>query len=43
MTCVDSVVGFGVNMGVYVGVDVTAIVIIIVVASVEDGFGVMVV
>jgi hypothetical protein len=35
MTCVDPNVGFG--------VDVPAIVIIIVVASVEGGFGVMVV
>jgi hypothetical protein len=43
MTCVDSDVGFGVNVGEYVGVDVTAIVIIRVGASVEDGFGVMVV
>jgi hypothetical protein len=39
MTWVDSDVGFDVN----VGVDVTAIAIMIVVASVEDGFGVMVV
>ena len=27
MTCVDSDVGFGVNVGVYVGVDVTAIMV----------------
>ena len=39
MTCVDSDVGFVVD----VGLDVTAIVIMIVVASVEDGFSVMVV
>jgi len=40
MTCVDSNVGFSVNVGVYVDVDVTAIVTTV---SVEDGFGVMVV
>jgi len=39
MTCVDSDDGFGVNMGVYV----TAFVIIIVVARVEDDFDVLVV
>ncbi|MGA2504601.1 MAG: hypothetical protein ABSG01_10975 [Anaerolineales bacterium] len=41
MTCVDSDVGLVVNVGVYVGADVSAIVIIMVVASVVGGFGVM--
>ena len=37
MTCVDSNVGFGVNVGVYVGV------VVVTSVSVEDDFGVMVV
>ena len=43
MTCVDSDVRFGVNVGVYVDVDVAAIVTTTVIVSVEDGFGVMLV
>jgi len=43
MTCVDSSVGFGVDVDVSAGVDVTSIVIIVVVARVEEDLGVLVV